>query len=374
MFTSRHLKHAKHLARSASEVLHRQSDLLKPEDVAKYETSIAEYRKTIARGDRAEIEKAGAELDQFFGPIAPPKNELRDWTETIVVSIAVVVAFRAYFLQPFAIPTGSMQPTLNGLIVHKIAASESIPSAPQRWAEKLLFGYSYVDFTAPRNDRIVALREANTMGFFARTTLEWESGERTTLGAPARQVMDTRDGFGAYAGRVYKAGEVVARGYVQAGDQVFVDRFTYHFRRPQRGEVFVFKTEGIAGIGGGQAELSNPNRGEHYIKRLGGVPGDELRIKSPQLFVNGAVASEFGLDRVMKSQPPYAGYGNIQFARFLKTPLEKFKCEEKDYFALGDNSYNSSDSRFWGPVPEPNLLGPGFMVYWPLGKHWGFIK
>jgi signal peptidase I len=46
----------------------------------------------------------------------------------------------------------------------------------------------------------------------------------------------------------------------------------------------------------------------------------------------------------------------------------------RNYFALGDNSFHSSDSRDWGTVPQENIMGHGVFVYWPFGKHWGFIQ
>jgi signal peptidase I len=41
---------------------------------------------------------------------------------------------------------------------------------------------------------------------------------------------------------------------------------------------------------------------------------------------------------------------------------------------LGDNSYNSFDGRYWGPVPQQNLVGRGLLVYWPFYPHWGLIR
>jgi len=41
---------------------------------------------------------------------------------------------------------------------------------------------------------------------------------------------------------------------------------------------------------------------------------------------------------------------------------------------MGDNSYNSSDSRYWGIVPERNVIGRGYFVYWPFSERWGFIR
>jgi signal peptidase I len=45
-----------------------------------------------------------------------------------------------------------------------------------------------------------------------------------------------------------------------------------------------------------------------------------------------------------------------------------------EYWAMGDNSYNSSDSRYWGVVPQRNLVGPGMFCYLPLASHWGVIR
>jgi signal peptidase I len=58
----------------------------------------------------------------------------------------------------------------------------------------------------------------------------------------------------------------------------------------------------------------------------------------------------------------------------LNTPDATVKIPEKRYWAQGDNSYHSSDSRDWGTVPQENIMGRGVFVYWPFGAHWGRIK
>ena len=74
----------------------------------------------------------------------------------------------------------------------------------------------------------------------------------------------------------------------------------------------------------------------------------------------------------------YRGYGYVpatkthEWSSGVGNGKRKYLLGEGRYMALGDNSYNSSDSRMWGSVPEPNLVGPALMVYWPF-EHWGKI-
>jgi signal peptidase I len=74
----------------------------------------------------------------------------------------------------------------------------------------------------------------------------------------------------------------------------------------------------------------------------------------------------------MSAQEPYKGYGPGQ--AFLATPDRSYVIPPHSYFAMGDNSYNSYDSRYWGPVPEENVVGRGLFVYWPFTRHWGLIR
>jgi len=59
---------------------------------------------------------------------------------------------------------------------------------------------------------------------------------------------------------------------------------------------------------------------------------------------------------------------------FLNHPEARVAIPEKRYWAQGDNSFHSSDSRDWGTVPEENIMGRGVFVYWPFASHWGLIK
>jgi len=176
-----------------------------------------------------------------------------------------------------------------------------------------------------------------------------------------------RQDFNVIPGRLIHRGEVIARGAIDTGDQVFVDKCSYNFVKPHNGDVFVFRTNGIPEI------RPDPIAGPpFYIKRLAGLPGDQLRIDPPFLYINGKKAEGYGFERVMSARPPYRGYAPGQ--KYLSKPDQTYSVPRDGYFAMGDNSYNSFDSRYWGPVPVENLVGRGLFVYWPFFPHWGLIR
>ena len=146
-----------------------------------------------------------------------------------------------------------------------------------------------------------------------------------------------------------------------------MDKFTYTFVKPHRGDVFVFRTNNIPGISPDQ-EAGQP----FYIKRLVGLPDDTLRINPPSLYANGKIADGYGFRRVMAAKDGYRGYGLGR--DYLSAPDRVFTVPQHSYFAMGDNSYNSYDSRYWGPVPEQDLVGRGLFVYWPFLPHFGLIR
>ena len=375
-----HLKEAELLVVNARKLLHRKRDLLSDELYGKYSAQIDDLEATARHGgaeDRQRVEAAIHDLDKSFGKLQPAHDEAgwRENCEVLLVAFVLAIAIRSYFIQPFKIPTGSMEPTLNGIVGHPTPASQPAPGPLRRGLESLWLGRTYVDVVSEVDDQVVQLVPTKHFGFLDYTDIHCASGRVYSVHASADTLTHYvgQDGFGVYLGRAYKAGAPIAHGYVDTGDQVFVDKFTYNFRLPRRGDVFVFDTLNIPTEQ--RAEADAPIRSEYYIKRLAGTPGDVLRIEPPRLYVNGQLANEPGFRRVMSAKDGYRGYSGKLGPRFqnLTAPAEPFTVPPESYFALGDNSYNSSDSRVWGRVPAENVVGRGLFVYWPFTRHWGFI-
>ena len=115
-----------------------------------------------------------------------------------------------------------------------------------------------------------------------------------------------------------------------------------NLRSPARGEIIVFRFP----------DHNPDNRKRDFVKRVIAVPGDKIAIISGVVWVNDKSIQEGYLE--------YRDTFNMD-ERILK---------ETDYFVLGDNRTGSNDSRAWGPVPEVNILGRVWSVYWPL-TDWG---
>jgi len=289
------------------------------------------------------------------------ESHWRENCEVILVAIVVAVGIRSYFLQPFKIPTGSMQPSLNGIIGHPTTARA--PNFLQQIGEFIVLGRNYIDVVSREDDQVLQIEQRKFFFFFTFSRLICQQQQFLIYAPPETLAHD----FNVFPGRTYHRGEIIARGSVDTGDQVFVDKCSYNFVKPHRGDVFVFRTKHIFGI------REDPQAGSpFYIKRLAGLPGDTLRIDPPLLYINGKIAQGFGFARVMSTKPPYRGYALGR--DYLAQPKSSFTVPEHEYFALGDNSYNSYDSRYWGPVPDENLVGRGLFVYWPFDEHWGLIR
>ncbi len=134
-------------------------------------------------------------------------------------------------------------------------------------------------------------------------------------------------------------------------DKILVDKISYRFHAPERGDVIVFRYP------------QDPKK--DFVKRLIAFGGEEVEIRDGAVFINGKMLEEPALIRknyyYNREDWPYGRMG------------QKFKVPDGNYFVLGDNSAQSSDSRNWGFVPQKNLSGRAFLIWWPP-KRIGLVK
>ncbi len=131
------------------------------------------------------------------------------------------------------------------------------------------------------------------------------------------------------------------------GELILVDKWTYMFRTPERGDVIVF--------------VAPPHPELDYVKRVIGLPGDVITIRNTVVIVDGVTLTD-----------PYVSPKNQ--GNMFKN-ITNFVVPANTYFVLGDNRAVSSDSRDWGVVPKANIIGRAAFVYWPLGQdNNGFLK
>jgi signal peptidase I len=399
MFVSRHVKHSKLLLRHAHKYLRYKDDVIAATDRDELDGGMRRLKAALRQRDRKEIEARAEALDGHLHRLAPVnwESHWRENVEVILVAIVVAVGIRSYFLQPFKIPTGSMQPTLNGIIAYpyQYDRQDDLPAEKKPWYverggkwyfnaypgddatpnllrkafDYVVRGRNYINVVSGQNDVVLQVQPKKFLFFFTLSRIICQNQNFLVYCPPDQLRLD----FKVTPGGRYKAGEVIARGAIDTGDQVFVDKFSYNFVKPHRGDVFVFRTNHIPQI------VEDPQTGApFYIKRLGGTPGDTLRVDPPLLYVKGPneehehLATEPGFVRVMSGKVGYRGYAAGR--EYMARPDQTFTIPPDAYFALGDNSYNSFDSRYWGPVPQENLVGRGLFVYWPFVPHWGFIR
>ncbi|MFZ4116399.1 MAG: signal peptidase I [Chthoniobacterales bacterium] len=369
-FTPRYLKRAREFRVAAYKLFHYHCDLWSKDQEAQARHALHELDEALRLKKTEPLARAQKTLENLFTTLIPPRRyqALAENVESIVIAIVLAVGFQAYLLKPFRIPTGSMQPTLYGMTGHSEMTPP--PSPLKRVFDFVRLGRSYISLKAAHEEEILSLEEKTILNFFTVTTITTSQGSYSLF---APRDVAIRD-FNLRPGRILSPGEIMAQGYVQAGDQIFCDRISYAFRKPRADDVFVFVTSGIRGI---EMRLDPALGSQCYVKRLAGLPGETLRIDPPRLFIDGSIPTQPGFLRVMSSRNDYRGYSNGtsrgDSAPYLGSPDETFTVPPESFFALGDNSYNSSDSRYWGVVPEKNVIGRAFFVYWPFSSRWGVI-
>jgi signal peptidase I len=205
----------------------------------------------------------------------------------------------------------------------------------------------------------------------------WAFEEATGLTAERRAQLAERATRGAGGVRDIPIGRPAEKGKpflsfdIITGDQLFVDRVSYHFVAPKVGQGFVFRTDNIH-----SRFMQDPLTGEqleqYYIKRLIGGPGDRLEIREPGIYRNGQpISGSIAFEANARREGKYRGYFNPAFPDGLLKAGETITVPPNHYFAMGDNSGNSQDGRYWGFVPAKDVVGRPLFVYYPFTSHWG---
>jgi signal peptidase I len=301
-------KQARELVAGARKLVRINRDILRPEHILTVHKGCEELTACVRTRDAARAAKLMEKFDEQLAGIFPrPKYAgLRENLEVLLVALIVAMGVRTFFIQPFKIPTGSMQPTLFGVY-------------PQ----------------------------------FGSDPLAYQNGPPWLLHRLWGAIL---------LGRIHEP-----NGFRTRGDHIFVDKISYHFRKPKRGEVIVFDTANIP-------ELSAGSRGKFYIKRLVALENDKVQISPPYLRVNGdTLESMLPFKRMYSMMNGYHGYVLPGSSKYFRDPFDVYAVPSDHLFVLGDNSRHSLDGRFWGAVPSQDLVGRAILVYWPFSRRFGRI-
>lgn len=142
------------------------------------------------------------------------------------------------------------------------------------------------------------------------------------------------------------------------GDRLYVNKLAYRFKQPDRGDVIIFiKNYEIKGffdrcrISAGDIlrNFSKEKRDDRLVKRVIGLPGETIEIKTGKVYINGELLDE----------------GYTKNATFPDRLNGEYIIPEGFYFVMGDNRFRSSDSRRFGPIPIDSIEGKATTIVWP---------
>ena len=161
---------------------------------------------------------------------------------------------------------------------------------------------------------------------------------------------------------------------LQIGDRILVNKLSYKIHDPGRGDIVVFQ-QGDQGhrnffqrIWDNISEgLGRPPEGsKDLVKRVIGLPGETIEVKSDGVYINGTKLKEPWLQAGIAMG---STYGPRHLQKASQCPKEN-PCHD-EYFVMGDNRANSSDSRVFGPIPKSAIVGRAILRIWPLSRAGG---
>ena len=403
-------KKAKELLQAAHRVSNYRRDIIDPKQFSVLKALVKEVEVLLndKQIDHAVFDPMLDRLDELLRKVGGkiyPKTFLSDNIEVILVAAIIVIGIRSFFFQPFIIPTNSMYPTYSGMnsIVYN---EETSPSRLSRILNKLTLGTRHYRVIANYSGEIELLvaqtSEGGLVAYYEvvngrkwfgimparlkeytflvdqkphtlRIPLEFsleETLENSLLkNLNPKNIRNIGNGlFAVSFGQQANKGDVLLEFAIMSGDALFVDRLSYHFVKPSVGDPFVFRTNDILDSVGRATGDYTP---KYYIKRIGGIEYEEIEIINGSLHVNKTPRTEVeAFLSNSKQLGEYTGYINERLLAKGRSMI----VPENNYVALGDNSANSADSRYWGFVPDQAVIGKAVFIYYPFTKRWGLAN
>lgn len=253
---------------------------------------------------------------------------LREWADALVIAFVVAMFIRMFVVELFKIPSGSMSPTLLGDWVAEGNATDRVGDSHQ-----------YLLIIDPMET--VQVFEMGDDGYY-----NYEGKHSRYALTASQQVLLNTD--------VHREEH-----------RILVNKFAYWFKQPDRGDIVIFrvpfKSEPYVYARNG-VQIPGPiyNRNESvYVKRAVAFGGEEVEIRPDQrLYIDGQTVEDPEI------------IAKLQYIIPDVSPEYDITVPQEHLVVLGDNSGNSLDSRYWGPLPENNLRGKAVMRYWPFKDKW----
>ncbi len=393
MFTSKVVRQAKDMCKQVHKLLSAQRDILSAPAVVALEKALAETHAAIKNRAtenalRDQMNELESTANKWIKPY--PHSGIRENVEVLLVALAVAMAIRTFFFQPFKIPTGSMQPTLYGVTSENLKSSKGggpPPNVFTRILDACVYGKFYHYQIAEDDGEVMEIGPVETFAKFINRTTVTVRYKGHAKDTPIPFWFTPDDYFDRRAGistkQHFRKGEPIVNFVEVAGDHVFVDRVTYNFRPPKRGEIIVFETKGT----------HIEHQDQFYIKRLVALGGEQVQIGNDRhLVIDGKRldSSTPHFEKVYSFDPaeplptrmdPFSGdvrylghvNGNAMIGmEYFPNENTVYQVPPNHYMVMGDNTLNSSDSRYWGDFSRTNVIGKYFCVYWPVSKRIGW--
>jgi len=416
-FISKTLRETIEDRKQIHKMLAAQRDLIKQKKIEELEQALAELDKLCLGPIDREALEVGREntlqtADAILIPYPDPKY--RDWVEMFLVVAALVLAFRTFFFQPFKIPTSSMQPTLFGITHENLINDDTrqVPGKAVRVANWFR-GETWYHLKAEGHWKLLSVSPPSKAGLtkpYGSIKLTFEDpdnpsspdivrtvwytwfdnppyivthhGSRQTITSLIR-ILDNQDVANMISKVEFNQGEDVFKFKVKTGDHLFVNRITYNFRNPRRGDIAVFtikKSDVITPLSGSTTQLQENEM--FYIKRLVALGGEQVSIgKDRHLKINGQrlTSADRGFEFVYShntnknaKHSVYSGHEPVnifwddnKFIYENKSGISITNVPKNHFLMFGDNTFRSLDSRVWGAIPKKNVIGISSFVYWP---------